>query len=138
MNKQSLAGISGCIGAFIVYLIGNFDIPFKCLLILMCCDIIIGVVDCIFFNVSKYGNGFSSNGLMQGAIRKGLMLAIVVIASQLDILMNLSVIRASSIMYLIACEGISIIENLIKIGVPCPKFLKNILEETKEEANKVD
>lgn len=135
MNKEKLELLSGMVSVFIGYMVGEFDPAFRILLILMITDIVVGVIDVIFFRVTKYGNKFSSNGLIQGAIQKGLMFAIIVIATQLDILLDFDYIRTGSVMYLITCEGISIIENLVKIGVPCPEFIKNILEVVNEEVD---
>lgn len=135
MNKDKLTIITGIISTAIGLIIGEFDPALRILFVLMVTDIIVGVIDVIFFGVTKYGKKFSSNGLIQGAIRKGLMLAIIVVATQLDILLNFDYIRGGSTMYLIACEGVSIVENLVKIGVPCPKFLKDILEAAEERLN---
>lgn len=135
MDKENLKLVVGLINTALGLIIGGWDTAIRILLLLMFTDILVGVLNALFFKTSQYGKSFSSYGLMQGAIKKGLMFAVVVVAAQIDILLNINYIRTGSIYYLIACEGISILESLIKVGVPCPDFLKKILSETKEGIN---
>lgn len=72
-----------------------------------------------------------------GIARKGVILLVVAIGNMLDvhIIGNGSTVRTMVIGFYLANEGISILENVGKIGVPLPSKLKNILEELKDSKN---
>ena len=46
---------------------------------------------------------------------------------------NGSVLRTAVIFFYLSNEGISILENAGRIGLPVPEKLKNVLEQLKEE-----
>lgn len=52
------------------------------------------------------------------------------------IIKNGSAIRTAVIFFYISNEGISIIENATKIGLPIPQKLKDILEQINKEEGK--
>lgn len=133
MYKDAITSCSGILMAGFSLLVGGWDHMTQCLFILIAVDIVIGIVDAIVFHATKYGSGFSSNGLLQGAVRKGLMLIVVVVATQADKILNVDYLRTVSVAYLCATECVSILENLAKSGVPFPKKLKTMLVATKEE-----
>lgn len=136
MSKISLTAYTGGIMAVIGALFGSFDTALITLVIFMVVDILLGIIDVVWYKRSKYGDKLSSNGLYQGALRKVMELLLVIIAVRLDIVAGTEFIRTGVIFYLIATEGISIIENMARAGVPIPKFLVNILDVMKDENDK--
>ena len=66
----------------------------------------------------------------------------VIIAVLLDLLATNelgyhgAVFRTAMMVYIIATEGLSILENLGLIGVPFPSFIKNALEQLQKKADK--
>ena len=63
-------------------------------------------------------------------------MVVVVIAVQLDRLAGqTNVIRYMVCFFYIATEGISILENISKAGVPLPNFMLNLLKVMKEQAD---
>ncbi|MEE7583482.1 MAG: phage holin family protein [Oscillospiraceae bacterium] len=70
-----------------------------------------------------------------GIARKGVILMIVAVGNMLDvhILGNGSTVRTMIIGFYLANEGISILENAGKIGIPLPKKLRKILEELNKD-----
>jgi toxin secretion/phage lysis holin len=62
-------------------------------------------------------------------------LILVGVAATLDGVMGLAdpYFRTAVIYFLLANEGISILENLARTGIPIPSFLKTILEQLKDK-----
>lgn len=135
MTKGWLEMICGVIAALIGTLIGPMDNAFIVLFVLIISDIVIGVIDVVVFHKSKYGKKLKSDALFQGIIRKGLMLDLIILGAQVDRILNIGYARNGVIYYLIATEGLSIIENLGRAGVPLPKFLENLLDVMKDKAD---
>lgn len=135
MYKDVIAFIAGIMSAGFSLLIGGWEPMTQCLFILISVDIIIGIIDALVFHKTKYGTNFSSNGLFQGAVRKGLMLIVVVVATQADTILGVDYLRTAAVGYLCATEAVSILENLAKVGVPFPNKLKDLLVAAKEDKN---
>ncbi len=77
----------------------------------------------------------SSEVCFKGLIKKGAILAVVLIGVRLDAAMELEYIRSAVIFFFIGNEGISLLENMGLMGVPFPRFLKAMLEALKTEAD---
>lgn len=75
----------------------------------------------------------NSNRGFRGIVKKVCMLGIVAIAVIIDrIIGNTGIVRNFTIYYLIANDGLSIIENLGEMGIVVPDFLKKRLEQLKD------
>jgi len=74
----------------------------------------------------------------KGIFKKVLMFALVGIAniSDKNIIGNGEAIRTAVIFFYLGNEGISILENTTKIGLPVPDKLKNILETMNKKVKK--
>lgn len=74
-----------------------------------------------------------------GLLRKSLTFVFVIVAHQLDLVAGNSndFMRSAMLMFIIGTEGISIFENLGKMGLPVPKFilesLKNLRGDDKSK-----
>lgn len=114
-----------------VFLFGGLDIGLKCLLCAIVIDYLTGIFKAFYMKELSSEVGF------KGAIKKAAMLFIVALSVQADRLMGDSgMIRNLVIYYLFANEGLSILENLAKCGLPIPESLKNRLEQLKDNSNK--
>lgn len=114
-----------------IFLFGKLDIALECLL----CAIVIDYLTGIF--KAYYNKELSSEVGFKGAIKKVAMLFIVVLSVQADRIMGDSgMVRNIVIYYLFANEGLSILENLGKCGIPIPDKLKNSLKQLKDENKK--
>lgn len=73
--------------------------------------------------------GIHSRNSLFGYARKLLILVVVIVSNVVDQMLNLggSVIYATVLFY-IASEGLSIVENLAQLGAPIPKILAGKLE----------
>ncbi|MDC6076576.1 phage holin family protein [Limosilactobacillus reuteri] len=126
--KTSLTLINSCcgaIGAFLGWYLGGLDDFLYALIIFMVVDYLTGILCAI--NEHKLSSEIGFRGLT----RKVLILVLVGIANVLDIhlLKNGSVIRTATIFFYISNEGISLLENASRLGLPVPDKLKSVLQQ---------
>ena len=123
----STLAVLAAIGTTIAEALGGRDTALQTLVILMAIDYLTGLLCALIWRKSpKTESGaFESKASIKGLIRKGAILLVVYIAAQLDRLMGTSVTRLAVIMFFIANDGFSIIENLGIMGVPMPEGVKN-------------
>ena len=112
---------------FAIGLMNGFDIALKSLVIVMVCDYITGILSAI------YNKKLSSKIGAKGIAKKcGYFLA-VILACVLDSLVgNTNVLRMITIYFLVANDGISILENLGEMNLKLPKKIKEVLQQLKE------
>lgn len=120
-NFSSLA--IGSIGGVITYLTGGFDN----ILIALCCfmvlDFITGLIKAII------NKNVTSEQTYKGILKKFLVLCVVVLSVILQRLINDAIpLREIIIMFFIANEGISVLENIGEF-IPIPEKLKEVLEQ---------
>ena len=71
---------------------------------------------------------------MRAFARKMGILYIVSLATLIEQnILETTAIRSAVILYYISSEGLSIFENLSKIGIPIPKKLKDVLDKVSEK-----
>lgn len=123
------AGIA-TIGGYIAWFLGGFDGILIALCIFALVDYLTGVIAAVIEKrlCSKVG--------FQGVAKKVLMFLMVGIAAVLDmyVLGGTSPVREVVIVFYIANEGISVIENSARLGLPIPKKLMAVLEQLKTQA----
>lgn len=114
-------------GATIAEALGGWDTALQTLVILMAIDYATGILCALVWKRSpKTKDGtFESLASLKGLIRKGAVLMVVLIATRLDLLMNTDFTRLMVIMFFVANDGLSIIENLGIMGVPMPQVIRD-------------
>lgn len=119
------------LGSILTYIFGRWDTPLTVLVIFMVLDYITGIISGVVQNKLSSSIGF------KGILRKASMLLVLIIAVLLDRLLNGNtwVFRTLVCYFYIANEAISLLENVVKIGVPVPKKLVNTLEQLKSKNN---
>lgn len=110
----------------VIYLIGGFDSLFRTLLIMMVLDYITGVAKGF-----KNKNANSSRAY-SGLKKKLVVLIIIVAASQMDIILQGMGIRTLVLLFYVATEFLSILENAAILGIPIPAKLKLALEQCRD------
>ena len=120
-----ITAIGGCLG----WLLGGLDGFIYALLAFVIIDYVTGVM------VAVLERKLSSEVGFRGIFKKVLILAMVGIGNIIDVqlIKNGSAIRTAVIFFYLSNEGISIIENTAKIGLPVPEKLKTFLEQINEE-----
>ena len=119
------------IGGFLGWLLGGLDGFIYALLAFVVIDYVTGVM------VAVLERKVSSEVGFRGIFKKVLIFAMVGIGNIIDVqlIKNGSAIRTAVIFFYLSNEGISIIENSAKIGLPVPEKLKTVLEQINEEGN---
>ena len=110
-------------------LFGGFDSLITILLVLITMDFISG------FITAWVKGQVSSKSFYNGGIKKSGIMVIVSVATQLDQILgsDTELLRTAAISYYIANEGLSILENWGKLGLPLPKVIKNALANIKKD-----
>lgn len=125
--------IISSLATFFIYLLGGFDVALISLLIVMVLDYITGIIKAIKNKKLSSKIGFT------GILKKIAILCLVALAVVIDHLTGESgFIRTMIIYYLVANEGLSIIENLGEIDILVPEFLKEKLEQLKPKNDEDD
>lgn len=135
MNKlneigQTLLVMFAGIGTLLSSYLGGWDMLLKVLIIFIVVDYLTGVICAIVDKKLSSAVGF------KGIAKKMFILALVGLAFYLDKAIGTEILRNLVIMFYVANEGISVLENSTKLGVPYPKKLKDILEQLKKDNDK--
>lgn len=128
-------------GAAILSALGGWDTSLQFLIGIMAVDYLLGVLIALVWHKSqKTADGtFESNASLKGLLRKFSVLAVVYVAVQLDTVAGTGgYLRTAVILFFIANEGFSVIENLGIMGVPMPKQMKDAFAAIKQKAEKAE
>ncbi|OCA97883.1 phage holin family protein [Clostridium beijerinckii] len=117
------------IGGYMGWFLGGVDGFMYALITFVVIDYVTGLM------VAVLEKKLSSEIGFRGIFKKVLVFIFVGIGNIIDVylLKNGSAIRTAVIFFYISNEGISIIENSAKIGLPIPQKLKDILEQLNKE-----
>lgn len=122
--------IAGAVGAVLGFMYGEVTGLFWALIAFMALDYITGVV------VAIIEKRLSSEVGFRGLAKKFLILVFVAVGHIADayILGGTPAAMSAVMLFYIANEGISIIENAAALGLPVPKKLKDIMVQLKKES----
>lgn len=129
------AGLAGAV----LGLFGEWTQMHRILVVLMAVDYLTGWLVALCGKSPKTeSGGLSSKIGFIGLAKKGVIMLVVLIATQLDnALGNAAMMfRDAAIAYYIANEGLSVLENAGLLGVPFPAPLKKALESMREKGDK--
>lgn len=119
--------LGGTICTALTALFGGLDAVLAALLIFITLDYVTGIIAAIVEGKLSSKVGFL------GLLKKIVILMIVVVAHTMGQALSISEIRSLVIGFYIANEGLSILENAGRIGVPLPKKLMDVLEQLKND-----
>lgn len=126
--KTIINFITGTLLTTIVYFLGGWDIALQALLIMISLDYVTGVLKAI------HNKKLNSHIGLKGIIKKVGYLIIVTVCVLLDRTVgDTGTIRTLVIYFFVANEGISVIENWSKMGLPIPKIVSQTLEQLKNK-----
>lgn len=125
--KEVLKPIFSTILTTLIFIFGGWDIALQCLITVMVLDYLTGIA-------KSYVSGkLNSNKGLKGIVKKLSILCLVAVAEIVDkISGNTGLIRTFIIYYLVANEGLSILENLGAMDIIVPDFLKKKLEQLRD------
>lgn len=117
------------VGGYLGWFLGGVDGFMYALITMVIIDYITGLMVAVLERRLSSAIGF------RGIFKKVLIFTFVGIANIIDIhlIQNGSAIRTAVIFFYVSNEGISIIENATKIGLPIPQKLRVILEQLNKE-----
>lgn len=123
--KLIISSIGGVLGVFL----GGMDGLIYALLAFSVIDYVTGIM------CANDKKELSSSVGFKGIARKIIIFSLVGVANILDvyILGHVGVLRAAVIFFYLSNEGISILENTSKLGLPVPEKLQNILQQLNKE-----
>ena len=126
-----IQAIFATIGGYIGWFLGGVDGFMYALITFVIIDYVTGLM------VAVLEKKLSSEVGFRGIFKKVLIFALVGIGNIIDVhlIKNGSAIRTAVIFFYVSNEGISIIENAAKIGLPIPQKLKDILEQLSSHGN---
>ena len=119
--KILFAGIGGVMS----YLLGGFDMLISALLTFVVIDYITGIL-AAWINCE-----LSSHVGFNGIIKKICIFLAVAVAECITHVTGVNGLRDIAVSFYIANEGLSILENLGRIGVPLPEKLIEVLKQLK-------
>lgn len=123
-------GFMSGFAAALTYAFGGADKWLIGLIVIMIADYISGVIAAII------KHELSSRKGLAGILKKMLILCVVAVAHIVDEATGANgVLRALTIGFLMANEGISVLENCAKCGVSMPKKLLIVLEQLRDSAD---
>lgn len=121
--------VIAAVGGYIGYFLGGWDGFLYALVAFVVIDYLTGIM------VAILEKRLSSEVGFRGIFKKVLIFSLVAIAHIIDsqIIQTGSTIRTAVIFFYLSNEGISIIENTAKIGLPVPEKLTAVLEQLNKE-----
>ncbi len=118
------------------YLFGTFDLLLQLLCLVMTVDFISGLILATVFHKSpKTTSGAAaSKPAVKGLMRKVCQLLLVAVITRLSVAVgDDSFCRNTAILFFVAGESLSILENMGLMGVKYPPWLENALEMLKKK-----
>lgn len=118
------------------HIFGGFDNLLKTLLIMMMADILTGIIKAVLGKSEKSANGFLDSQIMwDSGLKKITILIVICISVAINRLISPDspAIRNATVLYYIAVEALSSLENAVACGLPMPEYLKNVLEKIKDK-----
>ena len=117
------------LGGYIGYFLGGWDGFLYALVAFVVIDYITGLM------VAVLEKRLSSEVGFRGIFKKVVLFSLVAVGHIVDsrLLQNEGVIRTAVIFFYLSNEGISILENTAKVGLPVPEKLKNVLAQLNKE-----
>ena len=130
MMKITLNNSMSVILTTFIYLLGGVDVALQCLLVMIILDYISGIASAI------YNKNLDRKIGLKGILKKFMYLIIVCVSVIIDkIVGNTGVVRTLVIYFFVANDGLSIIENMGKMGIPLPKKLIDTLNQLKNKGD---
>ena len=126
---NNISIVFGLVGGFVCNFLGGWDLLLKSIVILMVLDYVTGLLKAI------YNKELSSEIGFKGLIRKITVFIVIATAYVIQGIMGDEIpLREIVILFFIANEGISLIENASEF-IPIPEKLKEILIQLRKEGD---
>lgn len=133
--RNAIIAVMAMVGSFIANQLGGWDTALAVLIALMIADFVTGCLIAFVWHKSPKTDcgGLSSKEGFKGLLKKMTILIFVWMGVLLDRVIGIDYIRTTVILFYVANEGLSVIENTALMGVPYPAFVKTALEVMKDK-----
>ena len=117
------------VGGFFGWVMGGLDGFLYALVVFVAVDYLTGLM------AAAVERKLSSEVGFKGIVKKVVIFCLVAVGHIIDssVIQNGSVLRTAVVFFYLSNEGISILENASRIGLPVPEKLKAVLEQLREE-----
>lgn len=128
--KVAIGTAIGAVGSLIASLFGGWNAALTTLVVFMAVDYVTGfLVAAIFHRSRKTKSGtLDSNVGWRGLCKKGVMLAVVLVAYRLDLAIGSQMLKDAVVIAFVANETVSIVENAGLMGVPIPTVILRAID----------
>ena len=131
-SLQVIAGITtAALGTAFCALLGGWDMWLQCLVYFVIADYITGIL------AAFYLKELSSEVGARGIAKKVFIFLLVGIAYKIDMLAGTELVRVAVCGFYIGIEGLSILENAGKLGIPLPEVLTSALEQMQNRGSEI-
>lgn len=127
-TEVQIGSITSAIGAVLTYFIGWND-ALEALLTLMVIDYATGLLAAYICPTLK----LNSQRGFRGICKKIMIILLIVLAHELEKATGIPAVQSIVVWFFIGNEGLSILENSAKAGVPVPAKLRETLEQLSNE-----
>ena len=126
-----ISGVMAVIGTLLSALLGGWDGMIRALIFFMAVDFFSGIA------AACRERRLDSQVMLWGGVGKVMVLALVAAGVVLDGLLGLSepYCRTAIIWFYVGREGLSILENYGKLGLPLPAFLAGLLTQLRDRGD---
>ena len=125
--KYIISGILSFLSTAFIYLFGEIDVALECFIVAVILDYVTGILS------AGYQKKLNSKIGFKGILKKIALFCLIALAVIIDKITGASgIVRTLIIYYLVANEGLSIIENLAEMNIIIPEFIKEKLEQIKK------
>ncbi|MDD2362332.1 MAG: phage holin family protein [Oscillospiraceae bacterium] len=130
-------GVMAAVGGMAAQALGGWDEALRTLCVIIAIDYLTGIICALVWKKSpkSVDGSFNSKLSLKGLLRKAGILLAVLIAYQLDSVAGTKFIRTSAILFFIANDGLSVVENLGIMGLPMPLAVKNAFELLRKQSD---
>lgn len=131
-SLQIIAGITlAALGTAASALLGGWDMWLQVLVYFVIADYLTGVLAA--FCLKKLSSEVGARGIA----KKVFIFLLVGIAYQIDMLAGTELVRAAVCAFYIGIEGLSVLENAGKLGIPLPEVLTSALEQMQNRGTEI-
>jgi toxin secretion/phage lysis holin len=131
-SLQIIAGITlAALGTAASALLGGWDMWLQVLVYFVIADYITGIL------AAFYLKQLSSEIGAKGIAKKVFVFLLVGIAYKIDLLAGTQLVRIAVCSFYIGIEGLSILENAGKLGIPLPDLLMDALEQMRNKGTEI-
>lgn len=125
MNKDIFIanGVVALIGGWVSAALGGWTLALQLLVVLLIADYLTGMVNGFFTRTLSSQVGF------RGICKKMMILGFIAIAALIDGVLSTALFRDLAVFFYISNEGVSLLENTAKLGVPYPPQIKDALSQ---------